>query len=104
MKEIFFHKYVCIWAKRERNGIFYARSRNRKKYKVIKLPKDIEKYKKIEIEQSYLQYYSKSILRIRKYNEDKYILSYKARKKEYKEDLNVSDEVEIPLSQDAYEH
>lgn len=75
-----------------------------KKYKVIKLPKDIEKYKKIEIEQSYLNHGSKPTLRIRKYNEDEYILSYKARKKEYKEDLSVCDEVELPLSQESYEH
>ena len=74
-----------------------------KKYKVIKLPKDIEKYKKIEIEQSYLNH-GKPTLRIRKYNEDEYILSYKARKKEYKEDLSVCDEVELPLSQESYEH
>ena len=75
-----------------------------KKYKVIKLPEDIEKYKKIEIEQSYLNHGSKPTLRIRKYNEDEYILSYKARKKEYKEDLSVCDEVELPLSQKSYEH
>lgn len=75
-----------------------------KKYKVIKLPKDIEKYKKIEIEQSYLNHGCKPTLRIRKYNEDEYILSYKSRKKEYKDDLSICDEVELLLSKEAYEH
>lgn len=75
-----------------------------KKYKVIELPKDIENYKKIEIEQSYLNHGSKPTLRLRKYNEDEYILSYKSRKKEYRDDLSVCDEVELPLSKESYEH
>lgn len=75
-----------------------------KKYRVIKLPDDIEKYKKIEIEQSYLNHGSKPTLRLRKYNKDEYILSYKARKKEYRDDLSVCDEVELQLSKEAYEH
>jgi len=75
-----------------------------KKYRVIKLPEDIEKYKKIEIEQSYLNHGSKPTLRLRKYNENEYILSYKARKKEYRDDLSVCDEVELPLSKESYEH
>lgn len=75
-----------------------------KKYRVIKLPEDIEKYKKIEIEQSYLNHGSKPTLRLRKYNEDEYILSYKARKNEYKDDLSICDEVELPLSKESYEH
>ena len=75
-----------------------------KKYRVIKLPEDIEKYKKIEIEQSYLNHGSKPTLRLRKYNDDEYILSYKARKKEYRDDLSVCDEVELPLSKESYDH
>ena len=75
-----------------------------KKYKVLKLPENLEKYKKIEIEQAYLNYGCTPTLRIRKYNEDEYILSYKSRKKGYKEDLSICDEVELPLSKDAYEH
>ena len=75
-----------------------------KKYKVIQLPKDLEKYKKIEIEQSYLNHGSKPTLRLRKYNEDTYVLSYKSRKKGYKDELSICDEVELPLSKKAYEH
>lgn len=75
-----------------------------KKYKVRELPKDLEKFNKIEIEQAYLNYGSKPTLRIRKYNEDKYILSYKARKNTYRDDLSVCDEIELELSKEAYEH
>ncbi len=41
-----------------------------KKYKIKELPKNLEKYEKIEIEQSYLNYNCKSTLRLRKYNEN----------------------------------
>ncbi len=75
-----------------------------KKYKVKELPKDIEQYNKIEIEQSYLNHGCKPTLRLRKYNDNEFILSYKARKKEYKDDLSICDEVELTLSKDAYEH
>ena len=75
-----------------------------KKYRVMELPKDIEMYKKIEIEQAYLNQGCKPTLRLRKYNDDEYILSYKARKKEYCENLSVCDEIELPLSKEAYEH
>ena len=75
-----------------------------KKYKIIELPKDIEKYQKIKIEQSYLNYGCKPTLRLRKYNEDEYILSYKAGKKGHPKDLCICDEVELPLSKESYEH
>lgn len=75
-----------------------------KKYKVKELPKDIEEYQKIEIEQAYLNQGCKPTLRIRKYNEDKYILSYKSRKKEYADNISVCDEMELDLSKEAYEH
>ena len=74
-----------------------------KKYKVKELPKNLEKYKKIEIEQAYLNHGSKPTLRIRKYNDNEYILSYKA-KKQHRKDLSICDEVELPLSKEAYEH
>ena len=45
-----------------------------RKFKVIKLPDNIEKYEKIEIEQWYLCI--KPTVRIRK-NDDSYILNYK---------------------------
>lgn len=68
----------------------------------IEKPKDIEKYQKIEIEQSYLNHGYELTLRLRKYNENEYILSYKARNKEYRDDLSVCNKVELPLSQKAY--
>ena len=73
-----------------------------KKYKIIEMPKDIEKYQKIEIEQSYLNHGCEPTLRLRKYNENEFILSYKARNKEYRDDLSVCNEVELPLSKKAY--
>lgn len=75
-----------------------------KKYKIKELPANLEEYKKIEIEQSYLNYGSKPSLRLRKYNDDEYILSYKSRKEEYKNDLSICDEVELDLSKQSYEH
>ena len=75
-----------------------------KKYKVLEIPNNIEDYQKIEIEQAYLNYDCKPTLRIRKYNEEEYILSYKSRKKEYRDNLSICDEVELPLSKEAYEH
>lgn len=75
-----------------------------KKYRVRELPVDIEKFQKIEIEQAYLNHGCKPTLRLRKYNEDQYILSYKARKKEYRNELSVCDEIELELSKEAYEH
>lgn len=75
-----------------------------KKFKVKELPKEFNQYQKIEIEQAYLNHGSRPTLRLRKYNENEYILSYKSRKKEYKVDLSICDEVELPLSVEAYEH
>lgn len=75
-----------------------------KKYRVRKLPEDLEGYHKIEIEQSYLNRGCKPTLRLRKYNEDEYILSYKSRRKEYKDNVSICDEVELSLSKEAYEH
>lgn len=75
-----------------------------KKYKVKELPRNLEKYKKIEIEQAYLNYGCNPTLRLRKYNEDEYILSYKSKKIECRDDLSICDEVELPLSKEAYEH
>ena len=75
-----------------------------KKYRVTKLPEDLEKYQKIEIEQAYLNHGCKPTLRLRKYNEDEYIISYKAKRKGHRDDLSVCDEIELPLSKEAYEH
>lgn len=75
-----------------------------KKFKVKELPKNFEEYQKIEIEQSYLNHGCKPALRLRKYNDNECILSYKSRRKEYRDDLSVCDEIELPLSVEAYEH
>ena len=75
-----------------------------KKYKIKQLPKDLEKYEKIEIEQAYLVNRNKITVRVRKYNEDKYILSYKMKKKKSNSEISVCDEVELELTKEAYEH
>ncbi|MBR0428422.1 MAG: adenylate cyclase [Clostridia bacterium] len=75
-----------------------------KKYKIKQLPKDLEKYEKIEIEQAYLVNRSKITVRVRKYNKDKFILSYKMKKKKSQADISVCDEAELLLTEEAYEH
>ena len=75
-----------------------------KKYKIKEMPKNLEEYKKIEIEQSYLNYGNEPTLRLRKYNEEEYILSYKAKKETEQKNISICDEVELPLSKEAYEH
>ena len=75
-----------------------------RKFKIKKLPENLEQYNKKEIEQAYLC--SKPTIRIRKSNEE-YILTYKS-----KLGLNIPDnataraceEVELPLTKAAYEH
>lgn len=73
-----------------------------KKYLVSQIPDNIDDYDKWEIEQCYLC--MKPTIRIRKKNKD-YILTYKnrlAQKSEQK--LCVADEIEVPLTKDAFEH
>ena len=74
-----------------------------KKYLVSKLPDNLSDYTDFELEQCYLC--SNPTIRIRKKNED-YILTYKNRVKPSVEDgrLCVSDEVELPLTKESYEH
>lgn len=74
-----------------------------KKFKLKKLPENLEKYECIHIEQGYLC--KGPIVRIRKANET-YILTYKSKTNldEAKFGTKISNEVELPLSQDAYEH
>lgn len=75
-----------------------------RKFKIKKLPENLEQYEKKEIEQAYLC--RKPTIRVRKSNED-YILTYKS-----KVVLNTSEnataraneEVELPLTEAAYEH
>ena len=70
-----------------------------KKYLVKELP-DLSQFKCHEIEQGYLT--RKPTLRIRK-KDDKYIFTYKSKIKGSPEDINVNDEVERPLTKEAYE-
>lgn len=74
-----------------------------KKYLVSKLPDNLSDYPAVELEQCYLC--SSPTIRIRKKNED-YILTYKNRIKPSVKDVRlcVSDEVELPLTKESYEH
>ena len=75
-----------------------------RKFKIKKLPENLEQYEKKEIEQAYLC--SKPTIRIRKSNED-YILTYKSKLGlKISEDATASacEEVELPLTKSAYEH
>lgn len=70
-----------------------------KKYLIKELP-DLSQFKCHEIEQGYLT--RKPTLRIRK-KDDAYIFTYKSKIKDAPKDLNVNDEVERPLTKEAYE-
>lgn len=73
-----------------------------KKFLVSKIPEKIEQYDKWEIEQCYLC--TQPTIRIRKKNDD-YILTYKNRiPHDSEQKLCVADEVEVPLTQEAFEH
>ena len=70
-----------------------------KKYLVKELP-DLSQYESKEIEQGYLT--RRPTLRIRKKN-DEYIFTYKSKIKGESKNINVNDEVERPLTKEAYE-
>lgn len=74
-----------------------------KKFRVRRLPEHLEQYSKKEIEQGYLC--TKPVVRIRKSN-DRYILTYKSgpASEEIKRDVRVCQEVEVPLTEEAYQH
>lgn len=85
-----------------------------KKFLIKRLPEDLSKYRKEEIEQGYLC--KDPTLRVRKLD-DKYILTYKARIKSEKSvscadsgnsgearDVHINDEREVFISREAYEH
>lgn len=74
-----------------------------KKYLVRQLPEDLSTYPAFELEQCYLC--TSPTLRIRRKNDD-YILTYKSRVQPSSPDarLNVSEEVELPLTRESYEH
>lgn len=74
-----------------------------KKFKIKKLPENLESYECIHIEQGYLC--RGPIVRIRKANEN-YILTYKSKTDldETQFGTKISNEVELPLSEQAYMH
>lgn len=73
-----------------------------RKFKVLKLPDNIEKYEKTEIEQGYLCI--KPTVRIRK-NDDIYTLNYKWKDKNIVEQKAIQNiEYEMPLTKENYKH
>ena len=70
-----------------------------KKYLIKELP-DLTQFKCHEIEQGYLT--RKPTLRIRK-KDDAYIFTYKSKIIGSSEEININDEVERPLTKEAYE-
>lgn len=72
------------------------------KYLIKELPADLDKYKKKEIEQGYLN--RSPVLRIRKSN-DKYIFTYKSKREISEEGAPIcNEEIEAPLTKEAYLH
>lgn len=74
-----------------------------KKFLIKNLPENLEDYPKVRIEQGYLNTVSTPTLRIRKYNQE-YMLCYKFRQKTKMQVASVAKEVELPLTEDAYNH
>lgn len=72
-----------------------------KKFLVGQLPENLEQYDKWSIEQCYLCTEGLT-LRIRRKNHE-YILTYKSHMP-VEEALNVSEETELPLTKEAFEH
>lgn len=75
-----------------------------RKFLIERIPVNLEQYEKKEIEQGYLC--TKPVVRIRKSNEN-YYLTYKSRlnmKKETIDHTLSSEEVELPLTKEAYLH
>ena len=76
-----------------------------KKYLVNRMPEKLEQYDRWEIEQCYLC--AHPVIRVRRKN-DQYLLTYKNRpgsqSSEETSSLCISQEVEVPLTREAYEH
>ncbi|MDF2590492.1 MAG: adenylate cyclase, partial [Anaerocolumna sp.] len=74
-----------------------------RKFTIKRLPENLEQYEKKEIEQGYLC--TKPTVRIRKSNEN-YILTYKSRigMEEKPDEVALTcEEIELPLTKEAYE-
>lgn len=74
-----------------------------KKYRVKRLPENLESYTCLDIEQGYLCI--APVLRIRKSNEE-YILTYKSKTplQESQYHTKISNEAEFPLTENSYLH
>lgn len=74
-----------------------------KKYRIKKLPEQLEDYVCLDIEQGYLC--TEPVVRIRKMNEE-YILTYKSKTplQESQYHTKISNEVELPLTEIGYLH
>lgn len=74
-----------------------------RKFTIKGLPDNLDSYEKKSIEQGYLC--TKPVVRIRKSNDD-YYLTYKSKLNQNKmQDIAIkNDEVELPLTKDAYTH
>ena len=76
-----------------------------KKFLVNEMPHNLREYPKVEIEQGYLSM-TNPVLRVRKSNDD-YLITYKSRQgiSDIKERVALrSNEVELPISKEAYYH
>ena len=74
-----------------------------KKFLIKYLPENLENYPKVRIEQGYLNTIATPTLRIRK-KDEAYILCYKLKQRTELEVASVSKEVELPLTEEAYNH
>ncbi len=73
-----------------------------RKYLVRQLPQKLEQYEFLDIEQGYLN--EKPVMRIRRMNEE-YRFTYKSKENgQSGQPVCVSQEVELPLTAEAYEH
>lgn len=66
-----------------------------RKYLVKEIPKDLEQYPKLEMEQAYLC--TEPVVRVRREGEE-YVLTYKSK------GLMVREEYNLPLTKESYEH
>lgn len=72
-----------------------------RKFKIKAIPENLSQYEKKEIRQGYLC--TGPVVRIRQCN-DEYILTYKNKKGLKQQDAIVSEEVELALTKEAFEH
>lgn len=74
-----------------------------KKFLIKNIPEELEKFKKIRIEQGYLNTFGNPTLRIRKYGNE-YLLTYKSKIESTLNSAKICREEELPISEEAYFH